>query len=110
MLPGKKMAGHMGNVKRTTQNLLVHKVDLALNCLFVRGSVPGVDDTFVSVRDAKKAVGYRAQSGFRKGKEQKEWLAHGVLSLPTPAGTRERVEGERWAKVVEWAGAGAKTA
>jgi large subunit ribosomal protein L3 len=106
VLPGKKMAGHMGAVKRTTQNLLVHRVDLALNLVFVRGAVPGVDDAFVAVRDAKKKVAYRGQAGLMAGKEQGEWLGEGVQSLPTPAGTVERAQKEQWPEVIEWAGKG----
>jgi large subunit ribosomal protein L3 len=108
VLPGKKMAGHMGVVKRTTQNLLVHRVDTALNAIFVRGAVPGVDDAYVSIRDSKKKVGYKAQTGLKKGKNEDEWLGGGVTSLPTPAGTRDRVESEGWPQVIEWAGKGEK--
>jgi len=108
VLPGKKMAGHMGVVKRTTQNLLVHRVDTALNAIFVRGAVPGVDDAFVSIRDSKKKVSYKAQTGLMKGKNEDEWLGGGVKTLPTPAGTRERVESEGWPQVIEWAGKGEK--
>ncbi len=38
---GKKMAGHMGNVKRSIQNLKVVRVDAERNLLLVRGAVPG---------------------------------------------------------------------
>jgi large subunit ribosomal protein L3 len=38
---GKRMAGHMGNVKRTTQNLEVVKVDAERNLLLIKGAVPG---------------------------------------------------------------------
>ncbi len=38
---GKKMAGHMGNVKRSIQNLQVVRVDTDRNLLLVRGAVPG---------------------------------------------------------------------
>ena len=38
---GKKMAGHMGNVKRVQQNLEVVKIDLERNLMLIRGSVPG---------------------------------------------------------------------
>lgn len=98
------MAGHMGVSKRTTQNLLVHRVDLDLNCIFVRGAVPGVDDAFVSVRDAKKKVGYRAQAAFRSGKDKDEWLGEGISTLPVPAGTVKRAAKEAWPAVAEWSG------
>lgn len=94
----------MGAVKRTTLNLLVHRIDTALNLVFVRGAVPGSDDCFVSVRDAKKGVGYKAQAGFRKGKEQAKWLGNGVEGLPTPGMGKEG----GWEGVVEWAGKGQK--
>ncbi len=38
---GKKMSGHMGNVRRTAQNLEVVRVDADRNLLLVKGSVPG---------------------------------------------------------------------
>lgn len=102
------MAGHMGAVKRTTSNLLVHRIDTALNLIFVRGAVPGSDDAFVSVRDAKKGVVYKAQAGFRKGKEQDKWLGQGVTGLPTPGMSREGAKKAGWEGVVEWAGKGQK--
>ncbi|EIW71602.1 50S ribosomal protein L3 [Tremella mesenterica] len=104
VIPGKKMAGHMGVDKCTVQNLLVHHVDLALNVIYVRGCVPGTDDSFVSVRDAKKKVNWRGQKGLRRGLDEHKWLGEGVTSLPTPAGTKERVEKEGWPVVSDWAG------
>lgn len=98
------MAGHMGVSKRTTQNLLVHRIDTALNLVFVRGCVPGSDEAFVSVRDSKKKVGYKAKAGLMKGKPEEQWLGGGVLSLPTPGASKSRVEKEGWPGVVEWAG------
>jgi len=41
VFPGKKMSGHMGNVRRTAQNLEVVRVDAERNMLLVRGAVPG---------------------------------------------------------------------
>ena len=41
VFPGKKMAGQMGNVRRTQQNLEVVRVDAEKNILLVKGSVPG---------------------------------------------------------------------
>ncbi len=104
------MAGHMGVVQRTTQNLLVHRIDLALNLVFVRGAVPGVDDAFVAVRDSKKKVGYKAKAGLKKGKEAGDWLGGGISSLPTPAGDSVRVQRENWPSVVEWKGKGEASA
>ena len=51
---GKKMAGHMGNVKRTTQNLEVVKVDTERNLLLIKGAVPGAKGGQVLVKPAVK--------------------------------------------------------
>ncbi|WP_455201781.1 50S ribosomal protein L3 [Kaarinaea lacus] len=52
---GKRMAGHMGNVKRTTQNLEVVRVDAERNLLLIKGAVPGAKDGDVIVRASVKA-------------------------------------------------------
>jgi len=52
---GKKMSGHMGSVRQTTQNLRVVKVDVERGLLLVRGPVPGATGTDVVVRPAAKA-------------------------------------------------------
>jgi len=52
---GKKMAGHMGNVKTTTQNLEVVRVDAERNLLLVKGAVPGAKGGNVIVVPAVKA-------------------------------------------------------
>ena len=54
---GKKMSGQMGNVRRTSQNLTVVRVDAERNLLLVRGAVPGAKDGDVIVRPAVKAGG-----------------------------------------------------
>lgn len=51
---GKKMAGHMGAVRRTTQNLEVARVDIEEGLLLIRGAVPGSKGGWVEVRDAVK--------------------------------------------------------
>lgn len=51
---GKKMAGHMGDVRATIPNLAVVSVDAGEGLIFVRGSVPGHEGSFVMVRDAVK--------------------------------------------------------
>ncbi|MEJ2255847.1 MAG: 50S ribosomal protein L3 [Woeseiaceae bacterium] len=52
---GKKMAGQLGNVRRTAQNLEVVRVDTERNVLLIRGSVPGSAGGQVVVRPATKA-------------------------------------------------------
>lgn len=55
VFPGKKMSGHMGNARRTVQNLEVVRVDTERNLLLVRGAVPGWKGGRVIVRPAVKA-------------------------------------------------------
>jgi large subunit ribosomal protein L3 len=52
---GKKMSGHMGNVRRTVQNLVVVRVDAERNLILVKGAVPGHRGGRVIVRPAVKA-------------------------------------------------------
>jgi len=52
--PGKKMAGHLGDVRVTTQNLKIVSVDAERGLIMVKGAVPGADGGYVLVSDAKK--------------------------------------------------------
>ncbi|MCH7830572.1 MAG: 50S ribosomal protein L3 [Proteobacteria bacterium] len=51
---GKKMSGHMGNVRRTVQNLEIVRVDIDRNLLLIKGAVPGHRGGRVVVRPAIK--------------------------------------------------------
>ncbi len=54
---GKKMAGHLGNERVTTQNLKVVRTDAERGLIMVEGSVPGSKGGWIVVRDAvKKAL------------------------------------------------------
>lgn len=55
VFPGKRMAGHMGNVKRTTQNLEILKIDNERNLLLIKGAIPGSKGGYVIVRSSIKA-------------------------------------------------------
>jgi large subunit ribosomal protein L3 len=52
---GKKMAGHMGDERVTTQNLKVVKTDADRGLVMVRGAVPGAKGGWVLLRDAVKS-------------------------------------------------------
>lgn len=52
---GKRMAGHMGAVRRTVQNLEIVRVDEARNTLLIKGAVPGPRGGRIIVRPAVKA-------------------------------------------------------
>lgn len=51
---GKKMAGHMGDVRVTIQNLEVVKTDTSRGLVMVKGAVPGAKGGWVLLRDAVK--------------------------------------------------------
>lgn len=53
---GKKMTGHMGDVRRTVQNLEIARVDEKRQLLMVKGAVPGAKNAQVIVKPAVKAV------------------------------------------------------
>ena len=52
---GKKMPGHMGGKKVTTQNLEVVRVDAEKNLLLVKGAVPGPKKALVTIKESVKA-------------------------------------------------------
>ena len=51
---GKKMAGHMGNTRVTTQNIQVVSIDVDRGLIFVKGAVPGPKGGWVTLKDAVK--------------------------------------------------------
>ncbi len=55
VFPGKRMAGHLGDVKRTQQNLEIIRVDVERQLLLVKGAVPGSKGSDLIVRPAVKA-------------------------------------------------------
>jgi large subunit ribosomal protein L3 len=57
VFPGKRMPGHLGDAKVTTQNLEIVRVDAERNLLLIKGSVPGSKGGNVVVRPAIKAKG-----------------------------------------------------
>ena len=53
---GKKMPGHMGNVRVTTQNVEVVSTDTDRGLILIRGAVPGSKGAWILVRDAAKVA------------------------------------------------------
>ena len=69
---GKKMAGHMGTTRITTQNLEIVSVDDDKGFILVKGNVPGAKNGFLEIKDAvKKGSPANAPfpAGVRKGAE-----------------------------------------
>jgi large subunit ribosomal protein L3 len=66
---GKKMAGHMGDTRVTTQNLKIVKTDVPRGLIMVEGAVPGAKGGWILVRDAVKRplpAGVPTPGAFRK--------------------------------------------
>ena len=75
---GKKMAGHMGNARVTTQNLQVVKTDADRGVIMVKGAVPGSKGGWVTIKDAvKKATpeGVMYPAGLKSLNEEAKRLA-----------------------------------
>ena len=71
--PGHHMPGHLGNVKKTIQNLEVLKVDAAKNFLLVKGSVPGGDQGLLFIRKSLKLPeGIKAKVETMKAEKKKD--------------------------------------
>ena len=56
VFPGKKMSGHLGGANRTTQNLVIVRIDAERHLLLIRGAVPGAKNGDVTVYPAVKSA------------------------------------------------------
>jgi large subunit ribosomal protein L3 len=63
VFPGKRMTGHLGDVTRTTQNLVIARVDAARGLLLVKGAVPGAKNGSIVVKPAIKTPLKAANKG-----------------------------------------------
>jgi len=81
VFPGKRMSGHMGVVRRTTENLTVVSVDAARNLLLISGAVPGSQGGQVLVRPSVKA----ARLAKRKSIAPTKAAAKPAAAKPAPA-------------------------
>jgi len=63
VFPGKRMSGHLGNVKRMIQLLEIARVDAERSLLMVRGSIPGAKNGAVVVFPSVKAPAPKAAKG-----------------------------------------------
>lgn len=81
---GKKMAGHMGARRRTTQNLEVVSIDENNGFILVKGAVPGVENSYVLVKDSVK-----------KGSHPKAPYPAGLKKAPEAAAPAEQPAAEQ---------------
>src|SRR5881394_2796699 len=67
---GMKMPGHMGQARRTVQNLEVVQVREADNLLLIKGSIPGAEGDYVIIRESKKRPkGWKPPVSIASGKK-----------------------------------------
>jgi large subunit ribosomal protein L3 len=71
VFPGKRMSGHMGVIRRTTENLKVVGVDIERNLLLIRGAIPGSEGGDVVVRASVKALRLAARKTVQPHKKSK---------------------------------------
>jgi large subunit ribosomal protein L3 len=62
VFPGKRMAGHLGSVRKTTQNLEVLRIDAERGLLLIKGAIPGSKGGDVVVHPSFKITKIRTQS------------------------------------------------
>jgi len=67
VFPGKRMAGQLGNVKRTTQSLEIVRIDAERQLLLIKGSVPGSAGGDLLVHPAAKARAKKVVAAPAKG-------------------------------------------
>jgi large subunit ribosomal protein L3 len=66
VMRGMRMPGHMGQVRRTVQNLQIIQVREAENLLLIKGAVPGSNGDYVVIREAKKNPKAKAGAAAKK--------------------------------------------
>ncbi|MGR3758300.1 MAG: 50S ribosomal protein L3 [Tranquillimonas sp.] len=94
---GKKMAGHMGAARVTTQNLQVVKTDAGRGLIMVKGAVPGSKGGWVTIKDAVKKPtpdGVIYPAALRSAAEEAERQAEAAAE---EAAAAEAAEAERLA-------------
>jgi len=69
VFPGKRMAGRMGNARRTIENLQVVRIDADRNLLLIRGAVPGAPGGEVIVRPSVKAAAQKRRKSVAPAKK-----------------------------------------
>tara|TARA_Y100001936_G_scaffold245033_1_gene286360 strand:- start:2283 stop:2987 length:705 start_codon:yes stop_codon:yes gene_type:complete len=72
VFPGKRMAGHLGGVRRTTQNLEVLRIDAAKGLLIIKGAIPGSKGGDVLISPSFKITKIRTDKSNGKVNVKKE--------------------------------------
>ena len=83
---GKKMAGHMGAARVTTQNLEVVRTDVDRGLIMIKGAVPGAKGGWVTIKDAVKK---KAPEGLPMPAAIKAAATEAPVEAPAAGGTEE---------------------
>jgi large subunit ribosomal protein L3 len=75
VMRGMRMPGHMGQVRRTVQNLEVIQVRESENLLLVKGAVPGAKGDYIIIRESKKYPKGSAKAQAKTAPEAKKGAA-----------------------------------
>jgi large subunit ribosomal protein L3 len=102
----KKMAGHMGDVTVTTQNLKVVRTDPVRGLILVQGAVPGSKGGWIMVRDAVKMP--LPKDAPKPGKFREQGADKPVFVPPAPPEKKKKEPAAKKAKGAPAKGAGAK--
>ncbi|MCB1125566.1 MAG: 50S ribosomal protein L3 [Verrucomicrobiae bacterium] len=86
--PGMTMPGHMGQVRRTVQNLEIMRVDETDQLLLIKGAIPGAPGDYVIIRESKKVPKPLAQ------KRRAEREAERQAALEAQAKAKEKGKGK----------------
>ena len=95
---GKKMAGHMGAVRVTTQNLKVVKTDSERGLIMVKGAVPGSKGGWVTIKDAIKKMpfeGIPIPGSLRSNALSNSVKKSGSDELPKETAIEQESDGEQ---------------
>ena len=91
VMRGMKMPGHMGQVRRTAQNLEVIQVLAADNLLLIRGSCPGAEGNYVIIRESKKRPkGWTRPVAIVTGKKAAKAAAAAAAVAPAKVATETK--------------------
>ena len=87
---GKKMAGQLGNVKNTIQNLVIVKILLEENTILVKGSIPGHDGSDVIIKPTRKK--YTPKEILTKQSVKNEDIKETKAADPSAQDSKKEVE------------------
>jgi large subunit ribosomal protein L3 len=92
VMRGMKMPGHMGQVRRTAQNLQIIQVREADNLLLIKGAIPGSNNDYVIIRESKKLP---KGSDRAKRRLAIHAAAAGIAAEEKPAAAPAKVEAKK---------------